>query len=40
MLIELKTVVKRSSGTLLQDAIGLCAVIVMLLGALSLPSFV
>lgn len=37
---ELKRVIKRSSGTLLQDAAGLSAVVVMLFGVLLLPNFI
>lgn len=37
MFYDLKKVIKRSSGTLLQDAAGLSAVVFMLLGALFLP---
>lgn len=36
---ELKKVIERSSGTLLQDAAGLSAVVIMLFGALLLPGF-
>ncbi|MEH6833967.1 MULTISPECIES: hypothetical protein [Falsihalocynthiibacter] len=39
MFSELKKIISRSSGTLLQDAAGLSAVVFMLLGALFLPGF-
>ncbi|WP_269434807.1 hypothetical protein [Cochlodiniinecator piscidefendens] len=37
MLKDVKTVAARSAGTLVQDAVGLCALIVMLVAGLYLP---
>ncbi|WP_282960701.1 hypothetical protein [Actibacterium sp. MT2.3-13A] len=37
MLTELKSVIERSSATLLQDALGVMALMVMLLAGLHLP---
>jgi hypothetical protein len=37
MLTELKSVIERSSATLLQDALGAAALMVMLLAGLHLP---
>lgn len=37
MLTEIKALVARSSGTLLEDAAGVAALAVMLLGVLHLP---
>lgn len=40
MFYELKKVIERSSGTLLEDAAGLSVVVFMLIGALFLPGLV
>ncbi|WP_380052205.1 hypothetical protein ACFE33_08290 [Falsihalocynthiibacter sp. SS001] len=40
MFRDLKKVIERSSGTLLQDAASFSAVVIILVGALSLPTFV
>lgn len=40
MMIELKAAVKRSSGTMLQDAAGLLSLIAMLLVGLNLTDLV
>jgi hypothetical protein len=37
---QIKSIASRAQGTLLQDAIGMAALIVMLFVGLSLPSFV
>lgn len=39
-LNTLKTIAKRSQGTLLQDAVGAAALVVMLVVGLHLPGFV
>ncbi len=39
MAKEIKSVIDRSSDTILADAIGMAALVVMLFGALSLPNF-
>ncbi|WP_272945274.1 hypothetical protein [Actibacterium atlanticum] len=40
MLNDVKTVLRRSPATLLQDAVGAVALIVMLMASLHLPSLV
>jgi hypothetical protein len=39
MLTDLTAILNRSAGTLAEDALGLAALVVLLLGALSLPGF-
>lgn len=40
MLKDIRTVMRRSQSTLLQDAIGASALVVMLMVALHIPGFV
>ncbi len=39
MLKDIKTIINRPQNTLIQDAIGAVALLVILMGGLSLPSF-
>lgn len=39
MTQDIKNVIHRSSDTLLSDALGMVSLIIMLFGALALPSF-
>ncbi len=37
MIKDVKTVIARSNGTFVQDFLGLCALVILLFGALHIP---